>query len=364
MDIRKNIYYWKSDRPYAEGNVQINDESDESLLEKQVFEYMTSYFKTSDFKLMPGSGEGNHKTYLAEHKDVLYFLRLENGPEKDDYMDVESRIIQEINKIGIPSALVYHSDGSREKVPFAIQVLEFIDYKDLNHLYKRNEIDLVEIAYKIGQLIAKYQSLHFKRFGLFSPQILKETNELVGYHNHYHEYFFLNWNEHLNYLFNNDFLKKKDIDTIKAEVEKHKHLLDIETGCLVHKDVALWNILGTMTEIKAFIDWDDAISGDVVDDISLLACFHSGEVILSAIEGYLNIRELPENFEKRFWLHLLRNIIFKSVIRVRGGYFDMGKDFFMISEDGNSSSLKSFTYERIKNAVKGLKGDKQISELE
>lgn len=364
MEIRENIYYWKSDRPYAEGNVQINDESDEIVLKMQVFEYLKSYFNTSDFKLMPGSGEGNHKTYLADFEGVRYFIRLENGPEKDDYMDVESRIIKEINKIGIPSTIVFHSDGSRESVPFAIQILEFINFKDLNNLYKKGEIDLIKIAGNIGQLIAKYQSLTFQKFGLFSPRILKSRNELVGYHNHYHEYFFLNWNDHLNYLLDNDFLKEQDLYDIKAVVEKYKHVLDIEKGCLVHKDVALWNILGTKSEIKAFIDWDDAISGDPVDDISLLACFHQGDVILSAIEGYKTIRKLPENFEQRFWLHLLRNIIFKSVIRVRGGYFNLNQDFFMLSNDKNSSSFKSFTYKRIKSAVMGLNGLKQISELE
>lgn len=364
MEIRQNIYYWKSDRPYADGNVQINDESDEFVLEKQVFEYLTSYFNTSDFKLMPGSGEGNHKTYLADFEGVRYFIRLENGPEKDDYMDVESRVIKEINRIGIPSTIVFHSDGSRKSVPFAIQILEYINYKDLNNLYKNREIDLIKIAGNIGQLIAKYQSLTFQRFGLFSPRILRETNELVGYHNHYSEYFFLNWDEHLNFLFNNDFLEEKDIYDIKAEVGKHKYLLNIKNGCLVHKDVALWNILGTKSEIKAFIDWDDAISGDDADDISLLACFHPGEVVLSAIEGYKSIKKLSENFEKKFWLHLLRNMIFKSVIRVKGGYFNMNQDFFMLSSDRDSSSLKDFTYARIQASLKGLKGEKQISELE
>jgi Ser/Thr protein kinase RdoA (MazF antagonist) len=29
-------------------------------------------------------------------------------------------------------------------------------------------------------------------------------------------------------------------------------------GCLVHKDLALWNILGTEREIAAFIDFDDS----------------------------------------------------------------------------------------------------------
>ncbi|MFN9915135.1 MAG: phosphotransferase, partial [Pirellulaceae bacterium] len=39
-------------------------------------------------------------------------------------------------------------------------------------------------------------------------------------------------------------------------------MLNLPLGCLVHKDLALWNILGTRDQIAAFIDFDDAISGD------------------------------------------------------------------------------------------------------
>lgn len=364
MEIRKNIYYWKSDRPYADGNVQVNDKTDDEWIKAELKQYLANYFKSGDFSILPGSGQGNHKTYVVKHGDETYFARLENGPEKDDYMDVESQIIGEVNKIGIPSPIVNHSDGTREQVPFAIQLLNYVDYSDLNNLYKKNELDLDTIAPKIGNIIARYQHLTFENYGLFSPELLKETNQLIGYHKTYSDYYFLNWQKHLDYLFNNGFLTEDDVLAIQIVVDKNKHFLDVSKGCLVHKDLALWNILGSSTEIVAVIDWDDAISGDPTDDISLLACFHPGKVILNVMEGYQQVKPLPENFEKRFWLHLLRNIIFKSIIRIRGGYFNMGKDFFLLSDKSNATSFKDFTYQRVLSAIKGLKGEKQIAELE
>src|SRR5690606_1344355 len=125
--------------------------------------------------------------------------------------------------------------------------------------------------------------------------------------------------------------------------------------------LALWNILGNNTNISAFIDWDDAVSGDPVDGLSLLGCFHSGETVLSAVAGYQLVKPLPENFKQRFWLHLLRNIIFKSVIRVKGNYFEMSDKFFL--NNAKNSSLEKFTLERIDSACKGLNGNLSIDML-
>lgn len=362
MEIRKNIYYWKSDRPYAECNVQINDEDDVEDIETSLENYLVDYFGTNNFTLLPGSGQGNHKTYVLEHQAKKYFIRIENGPEKDDYMDVESEIIALIGKIGVPSPTVFHSNANRNKVPYAIQLLNFIDSKDLNELYKNNQLNLKGIAPSIGKYIAAYQQLTFDNFGLFNPIKLRKEGKLVAYHETYPKYFFLNWEEHLAFLLKENFLSVENIIEIKKTVNQYINLLDIKRGCLVHKDLALWNILGTSTEIKSIIDWDDAISGDPVDDISLLACFHSGDIILQIIGGYQSVKPLPDNFEKRFWLHLLRNIIFKSIIRVRGGYFNMGEDFFMLNSN-NAISLKDFTFQRILFALEGLKGKYQIKDL-
>ena len=80
----------------------------------------------------------------------------------------------------------------------------------------------------------------------------------------------------------------------------------------------------------------------------------------SLLEGYQDIKELPENFEKRFWLHLLRNMIFKAVIRVGAGYFKKSSDFFLVNKENN---LKTTTLDRIFKAIEGLKGNIKISDI-
>jgi len=361
LNDRKNIYYWKSDRQHTQGNTQDLNRSDILKLQEQLKEYLTAHFKTGLLKLSPAGGQGNHITLLAMYIDQTYFVRVENGPEKDDYMDIESAVLQKINHSGIPSPKLFHSDSSRQNVPFAIQVIEYIKSSDLNILEKKGELELIKIAMDIGKYIAKWQQITFPKFGLLNPLALSEKNILEGYHDTYRDYFLLNWDMHLQYLQDSFFLEKTQVREIKQLVAGADYLLDISQGCLVHKDLALWNILGSPVQIHAFIDWSDTISGDDMDDISLLGCFHSGQVVASALEGYSSVKPLPGMYEKKFWLHLLRNIVFKAVIRVKGDYFNKSGNFFM--NGTREKDLKTFTLERIQCACQGLMGNKKITDL-
>jgi len=142
---------------------------------------------------------------------------------------------------------------------------------------------------------------------------------------------------------------------IREEIENHRALLELPQGCLVHKDLALWNILGARDQIAAFIDFDDAISGDPMDDLSLLACFHDTAFLHRAFEGYQSVRALPEHHLRRFWLHLLRNMIVKAVIRVGAGYFDRDDGFFLIGSGSSGSNLREMTLSRLATALRGLR---------
>ena len=220
---------------------------------------------------------------------------------------------------------------------------------------------MLAITENIGRYVAKWQQITFPGFGLFDPAALSDRNELVGYHTNYRDYFFLNWDTHLDYLHQANFLQTYQLEEIKELVHDFQYLLDMPSGCLVHKDLALWNILGNTDTIHAFIDWSDAISADEMDDISLLGCFHSGKELMSVLKGYDDVKALPEKYEERFWLHLLRNIIFKAVIRVKGNYFDKPDSFFM--NDAKGTDLKMFTLERIVTACEGLRGKRKIQDI-
>ena len=80
-------------------------------------------------------------------------------------------------------------------------------------------------------------------------------------------------------------------------------------------------------------------------------------------DGYKSVKPLPEEYERRFWLHLLRNIIFKAVIRVGAGYFEKGNGFFLVNSSEGNNTLRQQTLYRITSACEGLSGGKDIFEL-
>jgi len=350
---RSNIYYWKCDRPAAFHGTQVRSTAD-SVTATQLGDELKRYFATSDVALTAGGGQGNHLTWNAEIAGRSMFLRVENGPEQDNHLAVESVLLDRVRAIGVRTPLVFGCDATRRRVPVAWQALERIPAPDLNQWFKRGTLDARQIAFEIGVAIAKWQSISWHGFGVL-------TEQLRGYHMSYADYFRLRLDEHLHFLVNRGLLN--NANDIRSEIERHARLLDLAPGCLVHKDLALWNILGSEHHIAAFIDFDDAISGDPMDDLSLLACFHDAAFLGQIFAGYQSCRSMPLEHRRRFWLHLLRNMIVKAVIRVGAGYFDRDDGFFLIGSGSSGASLRETTLSRLSLALRGLRDDSDLDIL-
>ena len=355
---RADIYYWKCDRPaafYGLSGRAPTHPSDE--LASTLAGALTRHFGER-IALRPSVGQGNHVTFAATIGGHETFIRVEDGPDGDDYMEVESHVLRAVARLGVPAPAVLHVDARRRDVPFAWQVLECIPFPDLNRHWKEGRLDLPRIAPEIGAHIARWQSLALGAgYGPFSTELVRTAGELRGYHANYADYFHTRLDRHLAFLVEKKFLTRVQADDLQREIDTHAALLALPAACLVHKDLALWNILGTSDRIAAFIDFDDAVGGDPLDDISLLGCFHDGATIAGVLAGYATVRPLPADYRRRFWLHLLRNMIWKAVIRVGAGYFERTSGFFLVGAGASGADLHAFTLARIATALRGLHTD-------
>jgi len=358
---RETTYYWKCDRPSAFHGITHSHRPEYYL--DSLRAALLPHFKDDTLTLSPAGGEGNHITFVLQSAEAKYFVRVEDGPEGDNHLKVESSVMTEVRKLNLPVPEVLAVDVSRETTPYAWQVLEYSNTPDLNQHFKAGTLDSPAIAVEIGSCIAQWQALRPPGFGPFNPDILQSQNRLEGFHSSYEKYFFLHLERHLHFLVERAFITRNQAEDIDAELHRHRGLLSLDQGCLVHKDLALWNIMGTNSEITAFIDWDDAICGDSMDDLSLLACFHDARFMQGAFEGYQRIRDLPTEHRRRFWLHLLRNMIVKTVIRVGAGYFERNDGFFLIGAGTNGENLSEFTKNRIHIGLAGLKLNANIDLL-
>lgn len=361
---RSQIYYWKSDRPaFLEGASKRRRDGAE--MTRMIQEELEREFPWKKVSLKPSTSQGNHVIYFATIGDLNGFVRIEDGSDGGDYLELETRIMRLLHGNGIPTPEVYALDASRSQVPFAWQVLEYVQESDLMRLHKDDRLKLNEVAHEIGCNIAKWQSFHTVGYGPFKEASGANGDPFAGYHQSYADYFYLHLERHVAYLQEHAFFSNETAAEVLGafEANRSRGLLNLEQSCLVHKDLALWNILGTSEGISAFIDWEDAIGGDPMDDFSLLGCFHSGAVVAQALDGYARVRSLPADYRQRFWLHLLRNMLVKAVIRIGAGYFQKTDDLFLIDAGATGSDLKSFTQQRIQAALRGLRDDREISEL-
>ncbi len=356
VSTRAGIYYWKCDRPAAfHGTAQGAARAAARGLEDQVRAVLRREFGGEPDALADGGGQGNHRTFAATVGGADYFVRIEDGPEGDDYLAVESHVLAAVRERGVPAPRVCATDASRREVPFAWQVLERIREPDLNRHSKAGTLATPVVAEQLGRLIATWQAVPVARFGPFEVARLAAGQGLVGLHPSYPSYFDTRLAEHLAFLVVRDFLAPAQAEAMRAAMDAHRARLALATPCLVHKDLALWNVLGTERAITAVIDWDDCVGGDPTDDLALLGCFHDGAFLRAAVRGYEAVRRLPDDWAPRFWLHLLRNLIFKAVIRVGAGYFNHDSRFFLIGAGGSGASLREQTLARLVAAVDGLR---------
>lgn len=361
---RRDIYYWKCDRPAAfHGTEARTDGETNADLEASLRDALRRHFSTDAVSLAPGAGQGNHLTWNAEVDGASLFVRVENGPERDGQLTVESAVLDRVGALGVPVPKVWGVDASRTRVSFAWQALERLPWPDLNHWQKQGRLDTARIAFEIGAAVAAWQAMRPGGYGPLDAEAWEKESQWRGFHAAYGDYFWLRLESHLRFLVERNFLSLDQCREIEQTIAAHHELLCLDGGCLVHKDLALWNSLGSENHIAAFIDFDDAVSGDPMDDLSLLACFHDAAFLGRAFEGYQSARPLPDESLRRFWLHLLRNMLVKAVIRVGAGYFERTDGFFLIGAGSSGADLRRFTLERIAMALQGLRSNADLSLL-
>jgi hypothetical protein len=177
------------------------------------------------FRRSPAAGQGNHLSWNAEIDGVPAFLRIENGPEGDDHLAMESAVLGEVAKVGVSVPQVLACDASRVRVPFAWQALERISHPDLNQWWKGGTLDKPKIAYGIGRNIARWQAFEPHGFGPFDLDAWREGRGFVAFHSDYQTYFRLRLEDHLGFLVKRSFLSVERADEICS-------LIDLEHGCV------------------------------------------------------------------------------------------------------------------------------------
>jgi aminoglycoside phosphotransferase (APT) family kinase protein len=357
--MRNDIYYWKCDSP--------------STLEAKQKQFFKEKYASPEFlelaascivswkgerpASLKGAGcDGNHFAFLVEMKNgERVFLRGDEGQD-DDYMLAESAVMDVARAQGIPTPRTHSLSVGAPGAKVNFQILELIDRSPLDRYHKDGTLKLAEIARQIGGLLRKLHGIPTTRFGFLDTQRLKVDGSLHGLQANYASYFHTRLDEHLEYLGRTGLLDHPTLADLRSILRENEGALALEQGRLVHRDPALWNILGTATSVDALIDWDDAVSGDPADDLGMLLCFYDAPFMRPLLEGYAGHEALHAPFIRRIWLHMLRNMLWKAKLRHGMGYFEKGSSFFL-NMPGQTASLRELTLGRIGAAMDFFKND-------
>ncbi len=349
--MRTDIYYWKCDNPTpVEQKRLYNDKYAAADIAGLVSDIAAAEFGEAPASVEAAGGQGNHYTYLLHYPDRTLFFRSDDGVAEDDYMEAENAVMKLVRAHGVPVPEVFASDASKSRFPIRYQILELLKGKSLNSFYDDGTLQTDTVARDLGRCMARIHDIKLDGFGFINTDELRRTGRMSGLDCSNGDYFHKRLDSHLKYLVDTGFLSQADCARVERLFAQHRGLLELDRGSLVHKDMALWNVIGEPGKVKAIIDWDDVVIDDPVDDISILMCFYDESFLKPFLAGYVEVRPLPDEYDVRVNLYLARNMLWKAVIRSFMGYFDMSGDFFLLGKD-DGATLKKQTYARLFGAL-------------
>ncbi len=351
--MRNDIYYWKCDSPHTAQEKResfFKEKYDRADLGDVVKNACRGVFGETPQEVVPLRADGNHIAFIITHAGRKYFFRADDGCGDDDYMLAESRLMQLASEHGVPVPRVYHTDVSRTVCQFRFQIMDCCAEPCLNAHHKKQSLDLAAVGKQLGAYLHRLHTVRIDGFGFIDTERLGRTGQVRGLDQSYPDYFNKRLDDHLGYLRQHELLARDDADEVARLFQRHAARLQLAEGALVHRDMALWNVLGTPDRITAIIDWDDAVSGDPADDLGILRCFYDDDFMEPVMRGYWEDEAPSYDFLCRVELHTLRNMLWKTMLRHSLGYFDKGGEFFL-NIPGARQSLREVTMERLMNAL-------------
>ncbi len=269
----------------------------------------------------PSSSWGSsHVIYfvkLHNHHDLVFRANTGFG-EPESVMVTEKLITDKVAGLGIPTNIILFADVSRKNFPFDYQIQEVLIGSDPEQKKDWQKEDYDNLSFELGQNIAKIHSIKLDGWGQFDKNDALR-GKLKGTKSSFYDYLVTCLDSDLEYLINDEVINSKAAIKIKQLFLNNKKLINSTTkGSLIHHDLADHNITHEGKHLAGIFDWETAVVADPILDIASCPTWRTHyprEEKL--IEGYTSITPLPENFEEKKNLYLLRTMVWKAVYAIR-----------------------------------------------
>ena len=352
--MRTDVYYWKCDNPLPIDEKRVyNDKYAEADITETVKAIATEFLSEAPDAIRHTGSAGNHYAYLIDHGGRTFFFRSDDGKIDDDYMLAEQAAMDLAARNGVNVPRLFACDVSMSRHPIRYQIFEYIPFPDLNKHDQARTLDRGAVGQQVGTILARLHDIELDGFGFFDTAKLAASGQIRGLDASARDYFRKCLCTHLGYLQDVSFLSIGEVRQIERLFDRYDHLLDLDGGRMLHRDMAFWNLVGSPTEVMAVVDWDDVVVGDPSDDLAIVRCFYDDDVWVPLLESYRRLRPLSEDFDGRVSLYLTRNMLWKAMIRHYMGYFEMTGDFFILNRE-TAGDLEAATRKRLAMGIDGL----------
>jgi aminoglycoside phosphotransferase (APT) family kinase protein len=316
---RKNMFYWQSDRPYTVEEI------------KTIFLDRKSDYSTSDLKL---AAERAIKEEVVLHDPINhgsvnivcpftslsgkeYVIRAHPKQVKNEYFYAESEVMKLASSVGVPVPQTILVDDTRSVVPFDYMVSTKINGQVMKVVVQADPALHPTYLKQIGYYLGLLHKVKTQGFGFFDNEKAKE-GELLGIYNNNIDHYLaaLDSDE----AFHNDNKSHLDPSMVKKAIHVLKNKIDLatcENPTVVHNDIADWNTVVDGDMVSGIMDWDESFSGDPVFDFATTSLFYSDEQMEHLKTGYLETNVLPENYQEKYNLYVIRYVINKSKIAIK-----------------------------------------------
>lgn len=246
--------------------------------------------------------------YVAEIKITnpfkTFILKISNQ-EKKYSIEKEVFVIKLLEKNNVSAPKIIKYDYSKKKFPFEILILKKFNGMILNDVWKKiDKKNRIKIAYELGKILAKINSIKFKKFAA-----IHGFNKFKYYKNYYEAV-----NKDINYIFKEhkkiNFLEKETYKRVKKVFKKYKPLfLKLKEPVLVHNDFWFDHVFVKKSKNKYKIEGiiDFGFAGIFPKEMDFVKphrwIFDKGKGIENAfMEGYQSLIKLDKNFKTLLYL--------------------------------------------------------------
>lgn len=327
LDIspRNHSFYWQADRRISEIQIKHIFQDRHTFFDRSnAVKAIETSLNTKVTSLIPpiksGSINSVVQAELATKKQII--MRMHPNAVKNGYFWAEKAIAEHAQKAGVPTYTTLAIDDSKIHVPFDYMI---ISREPGNNMKNSGPYDAATDKVLIedtGRLLALTHSVKTHNFGFFNNDVAKKTGKLEGIHPTWSDHVFASLNDNLAYLESKSSITEKEHKDIERIFSENAHIIVCDSPRLIHNDLADWNELTDGKKITAFIDWDEAFSGDPVCDFAAYSVFFNDERLENLKRGYETVTKLPSDFEEKFHLYRLRYIISKMTLRTKRSVFD------------------------------------------